>query len=118
MATRHYLCGGYRDGTDTHGSRAQGDTLTAYDFAMEEVTGAAARLANDLLAGAQKRADATTTEQQYSNARSVSERLIHLYPRVRRDAPRRTSLLKELALPRSRLERCKAYEGKSQPPRR
>jgi hypothetical protein len=93
-------------------------TLTAYDFAMEEVTGASSRLADALLARAQKRTDATTTEQECSYARSVYERMIHLFPRVRLDATQRTSLLKELGLLRSRLEGCKAPEGKSQPARR
>ena len=93
----------------------KGDTLSAYDFAMEEVTGASSRLADALLARTQKRADATTTEQECSNARSVYERMIHLFPRVRLDATQRASLLKELGLLRSRLEGCKAAEGKSQP---
>jgi hypothetical protein len=96
----------------------QGDTLTAYDFAMEEVTGASSRLAHALLARTQKKADATTTEQECSNARSVYEKMIHLFPRVRLDATQRASLLKELGLLRSRLEACKADQGKSQPTRR
>jgi len=41
--------------------------------------------------------------------------MIHLFPRVRLDATQRASLLKELGLLRSRLEGCKAAEGKSQP---
>ena len=57
----------------------KGDTLTAYDFAMEEVTGASSRLAHALLARAQKKADATTTAQECSNARSVYEKMIHLF---------------------------------------
>ena len=93
------------------------DTLTAYDFAMEEVTGASSRLADALLARTQQKADATATEQECSNARSVYERMIHLFPRVRLDATQRASLLKELGLLRSRLEGCKAAEGKSQPTR-
>jgi hypothetical protein len=96
----------------------KGDTLTAYDFAMEEVTGASSRLAHALLARTQKKADATTTEQEFSNARSVYEKMIHLFPRVRLDATQRASLLKELGLLRSRLEACKADQGKSQPARR
>ena len=96
-------------------SVARGDTLTPYDFAMEEVTGASSKLAHALLARAQKRVYATMTEQECSNARSVYERMIHLYPRVRLDVTQRASLLKELGLLRSRLEGCKAAEGKSQP---
>jgi hypothetical protein len=100
-------------------SVARGDTLTPYDFAMEEVTGASSKLAHALLARAQKkRVDATTTEQECSNARSVYERMVHLYPRVRLDVTQRASLLKELGLLRSRLEGCQADQGKSQPTRR
>jgi len=98
-------------------SVARGDTLTPYDFAMDEVTGASSKLVRALLVRTLKRADATTTEQEYSNARSVYERMIHLFPRVRLDATQRASLLKELGLLRSRLEGCKAAEGKSQPTR-
>ena len=99
-------------------SVARGDTLTAYDFAMDEVTGASSKLAHALLACTLKRAYVTTTEQECSNARSVYERMIHLYPRVRLDATQRASLLKELGLLRSRLEGCKADQGKSLPMRR
>ena len=52
-------------------SVARGDTLTAYDFAMDEVTGASSKLAHALLACTLKRADVATVEQEYSNARSV-----------------------------------------------
>ena len=99
-------------------SVARGDTLTPYDFAMEEVTGASSTLAHALLARTLKRADAATTEKECSDARSVYERMIHLYPRVRLDATQRASLLKELGLLRSRLEECKADERKSQSIRR
>jgi hypothetical protein len=98
-------------------SVARGDTLTPYDFAMEEVTGASSLLAHALLARTLERADAGTTEE-CSDARSVYERMIHLYPRVRLDATQRASLLKELGLLRSRLEECKADERKSQLTRR
>ena len=94
------------------------DTLTAYEFAMEEVTGASSKLAHALLARTPRRADATTTEQACSDARSVYERMIHLFPRVRLDATQRASLLKELGLLRSRLEECKADERKSESTRR
>ena len=93
-------------------------TLTAYDFAMDEVTGASSKLAHALLARTLKRAEADTTEKECSDARSVYERMIHLYPRVRLDATQRASLLKELGLLRSRLEECKADERKSQLTRR
>jgi len=99
-------------------SAPRGDTLTAYDFAMEEVTGASSKLGQALSAPALRSRDAVTVEQECSNARAVYERMIHLYPRVRLDAAQRASLLKELGLLRSRLEQCKADERKSQPSRR
>ena len=83
-------------------------TLTAYDFAMEEVTDASSKLAHALLARAPTRADAITTEQERSNARSVYEKMIDLYPRVRLDAAQRAALLKALGLLRSRLEDCRS----------
>jgi hypothetical protein len=99
-------------------SAPRGDTLTAYDFAMEEVTGASSKLGHALSAHSLKSRDAATVEQECSNARAVYERMIHLYPRVRLDAAQRASLLKELGILRSRLEACKADERKSQPTRR
>ena len=82
-------------------------TLTAYDFAIEEVTDASSKLARALSDRTKNRADAIAIEQECSDARSVYERMIDLYPRVRLDAGQRTSLLKELALLRSRVEECK-----------
>jgi hypothetical protein len=99
-------------------SVARGDTLTPYDFAMEEVTGASSMLAHALLARTLRKADAGTTEKECSDAHLVYERMIHLYPRVRLDATQRASLLKELGLLRSRLEECKADERRSQLTRR
>ena len=96
----------------------KGDTLTAYDFAMEEVTGASSKLAHALLARPLNSRDAARIEQECSDARSVYEKMIHLYPRVRLDAAQRASLLKELGLLRSRLEECKADKRKPQPTRR
>ena len=93
-------------------------TLTAYDFAMEEVTDASSRLSHALLARSLNRADPVTTEQECSNARSVYDRMIHLYTRVRLDAAQRASLLNEMRLLRSQLEKCKSDAGTSQPTRR
>ena len=89
------------------------DTLTAYDFAMAEVTDASSRLARSV-----NRADPVTTEQECSNARSVYDRMIHLYTRVRLDTGQRASLLKEMGLLRSQLEKCKSDARTSQPIRR
>ena len=85
-------------------------TLTAYDFAMEEVTDASSRLARSL-----NRADPITTEQECSNARSVYDRMIHLYTRVRLDTAQRASLLNEMGRLRSQLEKCKSDAPKSLP---
>ena len=94
-------------------SVARGDTLTAYNFAMDEVTGASSKLAHALLACTLKRADVATVEQEYSNARSVYERTIHLHPRMRLGATQRATLLKELELLWARVEECEANEQKS-----
>ena len=99
-------------------SAPRGDTLTAYDFAMEEVIGASSKLGHALLATTLKSRDAAKVEHECSNARAVYERMIHLYPRVRLDAVQRASLLKELGILRSRLEACEADERTSQPARR
>ena len=85
-------------GTDT-----AGDTLTAYDFAMEEVIAASSKLTRALASG-----DGTTTKKECSYAWSVYEKMIELYPRVRFDTSQRASFLKELRLLRSRLEACEA----------
>ncbi len=92
---------------------AKGDTLTAYDFAMDEVTDASFQLAH-ALARTPKRGDATTTEQEYYNACSVYERMIGLYPRMRLDATQRASFLRELGFLRCRLEECEADGRKYQ----
>lgn len=93
-------------------------TLTAYDFAMEEVAAASSRLAHALSARPKKRGDATPIEQECADARSVYERMLHLYPRVRLDDAQRASLLKELGLLRSSLKKCEAQEARSRPSRR
>ena len=93
-------------------------TLTAFDFAMEEVTAASSKLAHALSARPKIRGDATPIEQECADARSVYERMLHLYPRVRLDAAQRASLLKELGLLRSSLTKCEAQEARSRPTRR
>src|SRR5678815_5112392 len=67
----------------------KGDTLTAFDFAMEEVTAASSRLAQALLARPLTSRDAARIEQECSDARLVYEKMIHLYPRVRLDTAQR-----------------------------
>ena len=85
------------------GTDAAGDTLTAYDFAMEEVIAASSKLARALESG-----DGPTTTKECSYAWSVYEKMIDLYPQVRFDTTQRASFLKELRLLRSRLEACEA----------
>jgi len=81
-----------------------GDTLTAYDFAMEELAVASSNLARALLTRTLTRG--AFPERECSDARLVYEKMIELYPRVRLDPLQRASLLQELALLRSRLEEC------------
>ena len=71
-----------------------GDTLTAYEFAMEEVNVASSKLARALLARtlARGRDDSATLERECSEARLVYEKMIDLYPRVRLDDTQRASL--------------------------
>ena len=105
-----------------------GDTLSAYDFAMEDLSVASSKLARALLArtlartrtrtAARSGVDSTSLERECSEARLVYEKMIDLYPRVRLDETQRASLLKELGLLRARLEECEAQEAKSQPTRR
>ena len=101
-------------------SAPAGDTLTAYEFAMEEVGVASSKLARALLARtlSRGRGDSAALERECSEARLVYEKMIDLYPRVRLDDTQRASLLKELAVLRARLEECEAQEGRSQPTRR
>ena len=70
-------------GTDT-----AGDTLTAYDFAIEEVRVASSKLARALESG-----DGTTTKKECSYAWSVYEKMIDLYPRVRLDTTQRAPVV-------------------------
>src|SRR6188508_1982068 len=98
--------------TDTDSAPA-GDTLSAYDFAMEEIRVASSKLARALLArtlartrtvAMSSRVDSASLYRECSDARLVYEKMIDLYPRVRLDDTQRASLLKELAVLRARLE--------------
>jgi hypothetical protein len=84
------------------------DTLTAYDFAMEEVGVASSKLARALLARALNKGDLVAVERVCTEARLVYEKMIDLYPRVRLDVTQRASFLKELGVLRARLEECDA----------
>jgi hypothetical protein len=76
-----------------------GDTLTPYDFVMEEVDLALARLTH-----ASKAGNLTIAEQHRSQARASFRRLVDLYPRLRLAPAERDSLLEQLAILSSRLE--------------
>jgi hypothetical protein len=115
-ASRIEIVGCWRNGlmepTRTDSVLLRGDTLTAYQFAMEEVTAASSKLGRALLARALERGDPATTERECSEARLVYDKMIGLFPRVRLDATQRASLVKELALLRSQLEECEDDGGK------
>lgn len=85
-----------------------GDTLTAYDFAMEEISVASSKLARALLARTLNKGDLVAVESECAQARQVYEKMIDLYPRVRLDVTQRASFLKELAVLKARLEECDA----------
>jgi hypothetical protein len=93
-----------------------GDTLTPYDFAMEEVATASTRLTQALAAQLSARAldrnEPDSVEQAYADARLVYERIVGLYPRVRLDPVQRASLLEALGRLRSRLQECDDDGGK------
>jgi hypothetical protein len=91
-----------------------GDTLTAFEFAVEEIRTASSKLARALLSRTLTRG--TTPERECSEARAVYDKMIGLYPRVRLDDTQRASLLQELAVLRSRLEECE--EWRKEPSRR
>ena len=93
------------DPTRTDSARSD-DTVSAYEFAMEEVRVASSKLGRALLARTLTRADPATTENECSEARLVYDQIIGLYTKVRLDRTQRASLLKELAVLRAQLEEC------------
>jgi hypothetical protein len=92
-------------------SRTRSTTLSAYDFAMEELSVASSKLSRALLASTLTKG--AKPESECSEARRVYDKMIELYPRVRLDAAQRASLLQELALLRSRLEECEDEHGRT-----
>jgi len=82
------------------------DTLTAYEFAMEEIRVASSKLGRALLARSLTRGHAVAPARECAHARFVYDKMIGLFTRARLDDVQRASLLKELALLRSRLEEC------------
>lgn len=91
-----------------------GDTVTAYDFAMEEIRVGSSKLAQALLARALKKGP--MPEKECIEARRIYDKMIDLYPRIRIDESQRAALLQELAVLRARIEECEHNEvgrGKS-----
>jgi hypothetical protein len=86
----------------TRKDRASGeDTVTAYEYAMNEVEATSSKLAREL-----SRNDPATVERECSAALRIYEDMILLFPRACRDATQRASLWKALELLKSRLEAC------------
>jgi hypothetical protein len=77
------------------------DTLTTYEFVIEEVNLALLRLARALSAD-----DPTTIEQECAEAWGVYRGMVHLYPKLQLEPTQRDSLLGQMTLLRSRLEEC------------
>jgi hypothetical protein len=86
-----------------------GDTLSPYDFAMEEIVTASSKLARALLARSLTKGRMPETE--CAQARRVYDKMLELYPKVRLDDAQRASLLQELGVLRSRLEECEDDKG-------
>jgi hypothetical protein len=82
--------------------------LTPYDLAMEEVTLAVFRLVDALVAH-----DLATIEQECAESQSVHRSIVELYPTLQLTPTQRDSLLAQLALLRSQLEKCE-----TEPPQR
>ena len=86
----------------------QGDTVTAYDFAMEEVRAGSSKLAQALLARTLKKGP--LPEKECTEARRIYDKMIELYPRIRLDESQRAEFLQELAVLRARIEECVHHE--------
>ena len=80
-----------------------GDTLTPYDFAMDEVGAVSSNLARALLA---RKATGTLPEAECAEARRVYDKVISLYWKLRVDASQRELLRHELDVLKFRLEAC------------
>jgi len=77
------------------------DTLTPYEFAMEDVNVALLRVARALAAD-----DPDITAQECSEVRLTYRRIKHLCPKLRLEPEQRDSLFGQLSLLESRLEEC------------
>ena len=82
----------------------KGDTLSAYDFAMEEVTLALLRVADALIAN-----EPFAIAQESTDARQVCRDIRDLYPRLQLRATERDSLLGQMSFLGSQLNQCEAF---------
>jgi hypothetical protein len=87
-----------------------GDTLTPYDFAMEELGIVSSNLACALLSRTVTNGALPVAE--CAEARRVYDKLANLRSRLRLAAAQRDSLGHELELLRARLEECEDYAEK------
>jgi hypothetical protein len=90
----------------------RGDTVTAYDLAMEEIKTGSSRLARALLARTLK--EGPMPEKECAEARRIYDKMVELYPRLRLDESQRTAFLQELAVLRARIEECVHHEVQHQ----
>lgn len=77
------------------------DTLTPYQFSMEEIGLGLSRLTEALATH-----DTNTIAQACSEAHLVYRRMVHLYPKLQLDPTKRDSLLAQLSRLRSRIDEC------------
>jgi hypothetical protein len=77
------------------------DTLTPYEFAMEDVNEALLKIARALTAD-----DPDVTAQECSEVRLAYRRIKHLCPKLRLDPAQRDSLFGQLSLLETRLAEC------------
>ena len=78
--------------------------MTHYDFAMEEVTLALLRVADALIAN-----EPFAIAQESTDARRVYRDMRELYPKLQLRPPERDTLLGQMSLLGSQLNRCKAF---------
>lgn len=77
------------------------DTLTPYEFAMEEIELAVSHLTQVLTTD-----ERTRIGQACRETRVVYGRMVHLYPKLQLDPAQRDSLIAQLALLVSLLDEC------------
>ena len=84
------------------------DTLTPYEFAMEDVNGALLRVEHALTTD-----DPGVTAHEFSEVRLTYRRIKHLCPKLRLEPAQRDSLFGQLSLLEIRLEECERTADRS-----